>query len=268
MIVDLPLVRRVEGTAARWAARQVDALCQTLADDTPCRQELDGGLLAAMGPGRYVNRGVGLGLGDLPAAALLDQVEAFFTGRGLPPALELTPWASAELVAELRSRGYGVEWFRNVYAHQLDRLPPKARTVAIEEVGDDDDEAEWTAILGAEAEPGSEARARSDEFCRAMHRVPGSIDLLARADGRAIGCGSLTVVHGVGWLGGAATLPQQRGRGAQLALVVERLHRARRDGCTFAAVTALPGGSSARNLERLGFQLLYTQPVFSRARTG
>ena len=34
--------------------------------------------------------------------------------------------------------------------------------------------------------------------------------------------------------------------------------------CDFAACTAVPDGQSARNLERLGFQLLYTQTVLTQ----
>lgn len=264
VIVDLALVRRVEGTAARWTARQVEALCSVTSVGSPCHVDLDGGVLAAMGHGRYVNRAVGLGFGELSPTDLVDQLEAFYAARDLDPMLELSPWVAPGLVDELRARSYSVAWFRNVYVHAMDRLPPRSRVLTIDEVDDDDEMEEWSAILGAEADPGSEARARSDEFCQAMHRVHGSIDLMARLDGKAVACGSLAVVHGVGWLGGAATLPQQRGRGAQHALVVERLHRARRDGCVLAAVTAVPGGSSARNLERLGFELLYTQPVLSR----
>jgi GNAT superfamily N-acetyltransferase len=83
-------------------------------------------------------------------------------------------------------------------------------------------------------------------------------------DGRPVGTGSLTPIRTVAWLGGASTLPEARGRGAQHALLVDRLHRAQRMGCTLAAVTAVPDGVSARNLLRVGFQLLYTQAVMTR----
>ena len=91
-------------------------------------------------------------------------------------------------------------------------------------------------------------------------------DLVALVDGVPAACGSLSVVDGVGWLGGAATLPAFRGTGLQTALVRHRLRLAAAAGCTFAAATALPDGQSARNLERLGFRLAYTQAVLTNTR--
>ena len=49
-----------------------------------------------------------------------------------------------------------------------------------------------------------------------------------------------------------------------MTLLIDRLHRASRMGCRMAAVTAVPDGVSARNLLRVGFQLLYTQAVMTR----
>ena len=96
--------------------------------------------------------------------------------------------------------------------------------------------------------------------------MEGSFHLVALVDGTTAACGSLHVVDGVGWLGGAATLPAQRGTGLQTALVRHRLRMAAEMGCTFAAATALPDGQSARNLERLGFRLAYTQAVLTKPR--
>ena len=72
------------------------------------------------------------------------------------------------------------------------------------------------------------------------------------------------MIDAVGWLGGAATLPENRGRGLQQALVEQRLRLAAAEGCDLAAATALPDGQSARNLVRFGFRLLYTQVVLTR----
>ncbi len=262
MIVDATLVHRVEGSAARLTAMEVESLATVAPHTGATWRAIDGGVAAAMGAGRYVNRAVGAVFGDLRPHTLLDELETFYGDAGLPSSLEVCPWASSELIVALRERGYQVDWFRNVYAHGLRALPPRAR-LPIEEVGDDLEPA-WAAILGSGAEPGSAARAVSDEFCTAMHRVPGAQNLVALLDGAPVGTGSLTPVRTVAWLGGAATLPEARGRGAQHALLVDRLHRARHMGCTLAAVTAVPDGVSARNLLRVGFQLLYTQTVMTR----
>ncbi len=264
MIIDAALVLRVERTAARLTAMEVEALAASAPESGAHWHPLDGGVAAAMGPGRYVNRAIGAIFGESGPDELLDQLESFYAAAGLPPSIEVSPWAARELVAALRERGYGVEWFRNVYAHGFRGLPPRSR-MRIEDVGDDL-EAEWTAILGSQYPLDTDARRNSDEFCAAVHRVPGAHNLLAMIDGKAVGTGSLTPVRTVAWLGGATTLPEARGRGAQHALLVDRLHRAKRMGCNLAAVTAVPDGVSARNLLRVGFQLLYTQAVMTRSR--
>jgi GNAT superfamily N-acetyltransferase len=262
VIIDAALVLRIEQTAARLTALEVEALAATVPGSGAHWGPLDGGVAAAMGAGRYVNRAIGAVFGAASPKDLLDELEGFYAAAALPPALEVSPWASGDLVAELRRRGYVVDWFRNVYAHGLSGLPPQVH-VQIDDVGDDL-EHEWTAILGSQFPADSEARRTSDEFCAAVHRVPGAQNLVATIDGRPVGTGSLTPVRTVAWLGGATTLPEARGRGAQHALLVDRLHRAKRMGCTLAAVTAVPDGVSARNLLRVGFQLLYTQAVMTR----
>lgn len=118
------------------------------------------------------------------------------------------------------------------------------------------------AILAGDAAP--EARRISDEFCAAMAQLNDTHDLIALVNDVPVACGSLNIVDGVGWLGGAATLAAFRGTGLQQALLAHRLHLAHSLGCDFAAATAVPDGQSARNLERLGFQLLYTQTVLTK----
>lgn len=66
----------------------------------------------------------------------------------------------------------------------------------------------------------------------------------------------MSVHHGVAVLGGAATRPRQRNRGAQSALLHRRLHEATQIGCQLAVATVTPGTANARNLTRAGFVVL------------
>jgi GNAT superfamily N-acetyltransferase len=263
MQIDHDLVRRVEHSAARLGKLQTNALASLASARDAVARPLDGGALVAFGEGRYVNRAIGLGLGGTPADQLVAALTAFYVGLGLPPSLELSPWADESLLAALAADGYRLERFRSVFAHDLQSLPPAA-TAPIVEV-DAHSEHDRKRILSGDAPLGSVARQRSDEFCDAMALLPHKADLVALVDGSAAACGSLTIVDDVGWLGGAATDERHRGRGLQSALLSHRLHLAARSGCTLAAATALPDGQSARNLARLGFTLLYTQAVLTRA---
>ncbi len=71
--------------------------------------------------------------------------------------------------------------------------------------------------------------------------------------------------EGVAQMGGAATLPEHRRHGVQGALLVARLEAARRAGCDVAVVTTQPGSKSQENVQRQGFELLYTRAVLVRS---
>ena len=82
-----------------------------------------------------------------------------------------------------------------------------------------------------------------------------------------MGCGSVIPESGIGWIGGATTVPAYRRRGVQGALVRRRMTAAYESGCDLAVVTAVPSGDSARNVARLGFTLAYCQAVLTKIAT-
>lgn len=262
MYVDRELVKRVEYSAATTAVRQAEVLARMTPATPGTAQPCDGGQLIAFGAGRYVNRAMGIGLGETSAVDIVSAIEDFYRARSLPASVEINPWVSAELVVALGAANFRLERFRNVYVRELDSLP--ALGTADIRVVDAATVHSRNGILAGDAT--TEARRISDEFCDVMGQVADTHDFVAMVDGVPAACGSLNVVDGVGWLGGAATLNKFRGRGLQQALLAHRLHLAAKLQCAFAACTAVPDGQSARNLERLGFQLLYTQSVLTVAR--
>ncbi len=223
MIFEPELVRRIESSSARVTMATAAAFVDR-AGRGPARAVAFGsGALAAFGPGRYVNRAVGVSLDDLDDDQL-DELESFFTAAEVPPSLEVASWAPATLLARLATRGYTVSWFRNVYVATLeDRPPPFHPAMTIDEVTDDTLE-EWLAVLRIGNDMTTpEAAAISDEWAHASRGVAGATDYLADLDGTAVGCGSVIPESGIGWLGGATTVPAYRRRGVQGALVRRRM---------------------------------------------
>lgn len=79
---------------------------------------------------------------------------------------------------------------------------------------------------------------------------------VAEVDGVPAGHASLHVSAGTGWLRGALTSPEARGRGIQQALIAHRIRAAIDAGCDLVGADAEPGGVSARNLMRMGLRRL------------
>jgi len=81
------------------------------------------------------------------------------------------------------------------------------------------------------------------------------------------GAGALFVHEGVGWLGLGATLPEFRGRGAQSAILADRIEDARKQGCRL--ITTETGertndrpSNSYRNILRAGFREAGVRPNY------
>lgn len=96
---------------------------------------------------------------------------------------------------------------------------------------------------------------------------PGWQHYMAFDGKRAVATGALYVAGQTGWMTMAATRPDQRGRGAQSALIARRVTDAARLGCVrLSTETAEPTPTgeapSFRNLIRLGFEVAYARPNY------
>ena len=119
VIVTGALVERLERSAARAAASLVDAISAVAGPGSGAAWSPSGaGVLAASGPGRYVNRAVGVTLAELGHAEL-DAIASWFAQRDLPPVIELSAHAPAATVAALAARGYRPAWFRAMFVLEL-----------------------------------------------------------------------------------------------------------------------------------------------------
>lgn len=177
MIVDANLVARLESSAASLA------VALATASSGATSQSFVSGALVALGPGRYVNRAIGVGSAAVVAADL-DELETFFIGCGVAPSIEVCSWASPSLVALLASRHYEPQWFSNVYARTATSLDaPPLDDVAVQAITDDTVD-EWRRTLAAGNEVGDDERVASDEFATAAHALPGATDLPTGASAR------------------------------------------------------------------------------------
>ncbi|MEO6124355.1 MAG: GNAT family N-acetyltransferase [Ilumatobacteraceae bacterium] len=266
MIIDESLFARLETSSAALSARIAEVMTATRVPGVAAPVPWRGGMLVALGAGRYINRAVGFGAAEV-SAEQLGVAEDYFRDAGVPSMIEVSSWASASLLTVLGDRRYRPSWTRNVYVRGLD--PIVAEDVAGLEIRIVDDTLllAWQKVLADGNGLTKDAdRVISDEFALARYQAPDSPILLAFVDGEVAGCGSIEMIDGVAWVGGAATDPLSRNRGVQKALLQRRVEIAAEHGCDIVAASALPPGASARNLGRHGFDLAYTQTEFTRRR--
>jgi N-acetylglutamate synthase-like GNAT family acetyltransferase len=144
--------------------------------------------------------------------------------------------------------------------------------VEVRRSGDDEFDAWFTVVADGFAHPDAQGVPSHEDFPRdALERAErafaaaGVVRYIARRDGAVAGGASLHLADGLAQLAGAATAPAHRRRGVQTALLAARLADAAAAGCELAVVTTQPGSKSQQNVQRRGFELLYTRAVLVKA---
>lgn len=234
--------------------------------------EIAGGFAAFTEPGSPLNKVVGLGFAPFDATAWLG-VEAELARRG-PVPVELSTLADPALGKFLTGRGYQLVGVENVSGRALAGYvapPPDRVEVAVcpphefERWLDVGVTGFATADTQGLAPHESFDRAVAERVIRDFAGARGLVLFLALCDGRPAGAGSMRIDGTLAQLCGASTLPAQRRRGVQSALLAHRLAFAADRGCDLALVTTLPGSKSQQNMHRQGFELLYSRNVLVRS---
>ena len=202
-----------------------------------------------------VNRVTGLGTARAPSDDELDEIDAFFADAGARYAVAIDPEAAATLVPRLAERAFvpGAPWMKFAWATAA-TAPTYDGPLRVAEVRERDD---------FETAGGSELPAALAALLAGVVGADGWHCFVAYDGDRPVARAALCASDGdVGWLGAAGTLPADRGRGAQAALLTARLRRAADLGLDEVVVeTAVAGadgpGGSYRNVLRAGFVEAY-----------
>ena len=133
--------------------------------------------------------------------------------------------------------------------------------VSVRAVDPDDADAveRWTdLVVRGFALEGREAAAMAAAN-RRLARARGEHGFIGSLDGIDAAAAASVTRRRVAWLGGAAVLPEARGRGIHRALLAARIRHAADRGCHRVMATADVGSVSARNLEALGLAVIWTR---------
>lgn len=260
---DILLAQKLERTEARANADFVKTRARIDPECGAAWIEVGGAYAMFDGPESPLTQTFGLGVFEDATAETLDRFESFFKERGAPVFHEISPMADQSILSLLTERGYRpIEltsvMFRELNAENAGSRPrdPELSTRIIR-----DDESDLWAQTSAAAWM-TEHEALGEfmfKFGQVSARCEGAYPFLAELGGRPISTGMLFIYNDVCILAGASTIPEGRNRGAQNALLRERLALAKTRGCKLAMMGAAPGSQSQKNAQKNGFQIAYTR---------
>jgi GNAT superfamily N-acetyltransferase len=265
------LAERIERAEAQLIAEASEADRRRRAETAGFVIPIAGGVASFAEEGSPFNKVAGLGFGGIPSGATLGEIERAFAARGAPVQVELASLADPRIGAFLTGRGYRLVSFENVLGLALTGEPELVAPpgIVVRKSGDDELETWLDVVVDAGLHPDAEGLPSHEEFPRealaAAERdlvtAAGVIRYAALRNGVIAGGASFRPAEGIAQFTGAATAPAHRRRGIQTALLSARLADAAAVGCDIAVVTTQPGSKSQQNVQRRGFDLLYTRAV-------
>ena len=271
LFCDTALAGRIERAEAQLIAGASEAARRRRADAAGFVIPIAGGVASFAEEGSPFNKVAGLGFGGVPSPAVLGGIERAFAACGAPVQIELAHLADPALGEFLTGRGYRLVSFENVLglalASEHERVTPSGIEVRLS--GDDELGTWLDVVVDAGLHPDTQGVPSHEEFPRealaAAERdlvtSTGVMRYAAWRDGVIAGGASFRMAEGIAQFTGAATAPAHRRRGVQTALLSARLADAAAVGCDIAVVTTQPGSKSQQNVQRQGFDLLYTRAV-------
>jgi GNAT superfamily N-acetyltransferase len=233
-----------------------------------------GGAAVLAGPGSPFNKVCGAGFAEPGEGSDWERIEREHDARRMPIQVELSTLNDPRLARMLTARGYHLVGFENVLALRLTAaMPGPLSEVDVALVGSADAPVWRNTVTSGflhpdvfDGPPSHESfdSAVLDRTYDLFGAVPGVTRLLARRGDEVAGGASLYLRDGVALMCGAATLPAHRRRGVQAALLHARIAHAAATGCELAVVTTQPGSKSQENVQRAGFELIYSRAILVR----
>jgi GNAT superfamily N-acetyltransferase len=270
LFCDTALAGRIERAEAQLIVEASEG-ARRMADAAGFVIPIAGGVASFAREDSPFNKVAGLGFAGMPSPAALGEIERAFAARGAPVQIELAHLADPAIGALLTGRGYRLVSYENVLGLALTGEPAQVTPAGIEVRPSGDDELEtWLeVVVDADLHPDTQGVPSHEEFPREvltgaerdLVTAAGVVRYAAWRDGVIAGGASFHIAEGIAQFTGAATAPAHRRRGIQTALLSARLADAAAVGCDIAVVTTQPGSKSQQNVQRRGFDLLYTRAV-------
>jgi hypothetical protein len=252
VFADSALARRLE------SAEAINARFCTASPPGAAFLDIAGGCAIFVGSESPLTQAVGLGLNGPVSEVEVDELETFFRSRGAKVSIDFCPLAHPGLLEILSRRRYRAAEFNNVLVKRIVGDPIVLAARVRQTLAGEEDLWSYTVGRGF-FEQGDLTTAEMD-VGRAIFAMPGAMCYLAvSTSGEPAGGGALAVRDGLATLFADSTVGVFRRQGFHRELIAARLNEAIALGCDSATASTLPGSTSQRNYERLGFEVAYTK---------
>jgi hypothetical protein len=252
---DLALARRIEAGHAHSAAVSTTGVSvEEIGDGWAIFHQVDS----------PVTQAIGIGLRGPVGSSELDRLEAFFHDRGSAAVIDLCGLADPSVLPMLQERGYVIREISNVLVRRLDpaeNFDDLGPGIQVEPVAAHEYPFWVRTVMQGFA---GQDEVPEEQLNMMMSANPWPESFFGMLDGARAGAAAMDVHAGLATLFGDSTLVRARGHGLQLALIRHRSRRAAQLGCDLATASVVPGGTSHRNYERAGFQLVYGRVMLGR----
>lgn len=232
----------------------VDAVRRLFPDADAESIEVGGGLAPFTGVGSPLSKAIGIGISGPVAPADVDRITEFYQSRNAVPRVFVTPFTDLAFSKTLAAAGYSpVSYDSVMIAVDPDRNARRDDRI--------DRAADFSAWARASVSGFSDHDhgLHDDSLARIVGSAGGVIPLEARENGTIAATAAMGVRNGCASLFAGSTLHSYRNRGWQLAMIRDRIARAREAGARIISAAAEPASVSERNFYRAGFVTLYTR---------
>jgi GNAT superfamily N-acetyltransferase len=260
VLLSYELAARIERADAAIKTAYIEAQQVITPEVNAEHLQFAGGALLFAGATSPVSQAVGLGFAPI-GIENLHQIEAWFAQRQCPTRIDTCPLVSHEWVQLLAANRYTLLSFKNTWGLPLEGLSlevPEA-SVDVRQIQGEEREL-WAQTIGkgfAGREDDIDVNVslgRPNSFSTRVNCFLGCINQ------DAAGGGLVAIAEDIALLSSMSTRVAFRRRGVQAALLYHRLKFAQARECKWAIVHTTPTNTdSQRNIERLGFHLLYTK---------
>lgn len=266
-----PAVTRADGLrlesveAAAWRSLAGHATPQDHAALGLATHRFDGAfaLTTARAESLHWNRVWGVGLTEPVREGTLATLVTLARGRETGFAVPLCPFADpADTDRRLEAAGFGTFFHHLKWCRDARPAEPVTTSLRVRVAGPDDADV-WGELA---ARVLGESAAHGAWLARSVGR-PGWSHVMACDGETPVAVAALYVQDDHAWLGLAATAPTHRRRGAQRALLAERIALARAQGAQVLTLETGPDwedvpAEALRNARRAGFRVAYERPVW------